>query len=258
MCVIRCLAIGIIVVIGASLAVGALLFNDELLARVRVDLVHLRQLLLLLGSLELLSGLLLLVLFQAFLTLIARQLAVVRAFGHALRLGTTRCVRVAGTFRGDSVRAACAALGRSLTWLVAAGSASGPQVGRLDLSVDRIFVLAGGVVCPDTNLASIVLMVCRASIAEHVHVRTTVRVVFLPIVRCKLVLVLQEAVLVTLRASRAIADVAGHVATRTCGCPCDTPAAFTGRIDFEQFGSALVHMRCAGVVIALAPCRHIR
>lgn len=201
MCVIRCLAIGVVVVIGASLAVGSLLLNDELLARVRVDLVDLRQLLLLLGGLELLSGLLLLVLFQAFLTLIASQLAMVRALGHALGLGAARCVCISGTFRGDSVRAACAALGRSLTRLVAARPATSPQVGRLYLSVDRIFVLTGGVVCSDSNLASIVLMVGRASIAEHVHMRTTVRVVFLPIVCRKLVLVLQEAVLVALRAS---------------------------------------------------------
>ena len=196
--VIRCLAIGIIVVIRASLAVGPLLLNDELLAGVRVDLVHLRQLLLLLGGLELLRGLLLLVLFQAFLALVAGQLAVICALGHALGLGTTRRVCVALALRGDSVRATATALRGSLPRLATARSASGPQVGWLDLSIDRIFVLAGGVVSSDSDLASIVLMVGRASIAEHVHVRPAVRVVLLAVVRGELVLVLQEAVLVPL------------------------------------------------------------
>lgn len=78
------LAVGCIVVIGASLAVGALLLDDELLARVRIDLVDLWQLLLLL-SLQLL-GLLLLVLLQPFFALVAGQFAVIGALGHALGL----------------------------------------------------------------------------------------------------------------------------------------------------------------------------
>jgi len=80
------LAVGCSVIIRTSLAVCAFFLDDELLARVGIDLVDLRQLLLLL-RLKLL-GLLLFVLFQTLFTLITGQLAVIGAFGHALRLST--------------------------------------------------------------------------------------------------------------------------------------------------------------------------
>ena len=216
--VVRWLAIGIVIV-GASLAVGALLFDDELLTRVGVDLVDLGQLLLLLG-LQLLR-LLLLVLFQAFLALIACQFAVVCPFGHALGLSSARRVRVTRALRSYGVGATCTALGRSLARRVARPS---PQVGRLDLAVDGVLILAGGVVAPDSNLTAIVLMVSRGGVAQHVHVRPAVRVVFLTVVGGKLIFVLQEAVLVALRAARAVADVAGDMAA--CARAGDTSAAF--------------------------------
>ena len=69
----------------------------------------------------------------------------------------------------------------------------------LDLSIDRVFVLAAGVAA-DAYLAAIVLvmwihLVVRGRVADHVHVRAAVRVVLLPVVRRELVLVLQERVL---------------------------------------------------------------
>ena len=95
------LAVGCVVVIGASLAVGALLLDDELLARVRIDLVDLWQLLLLL-SLQLL-GLLLLVLLQPFFALVAGQFAVIGALGHALGLRGAGAIVVTGALGGDGV-----------------------------------------------------------------------------------------------------------------------------------------------------------
>jgi len=74
-----------LVVVRATLAIGSLLLNDELLSGVGVDLVDLGQLLLLL-LLEL--RLLLFVLLEAFLALVARQFAVWRPLGHALCLGS--------------------------------------------------------------------------------------------------------------------------------------------------------------------------
>ena len=157
-CVIRGLAI--IVIIRASLAIGSFLLDDKLLSRVCIYLVHLRQLLLLLDRLELLSRLLLLVFFQAFLALIACQLAVIRAFGHALRLGTACRVCIARALRSNCIWATCAAFCGPLARLVTAvGSTCSSEIGRFDLSIDRILVLAGGVVPSDSNLASIVLMV---------------------------------------------------------------------------------------------------
>ena len=63
--------------------------------------------------------------------------------------------------------------------------------------------MAAGVAA-DAYLAAIVLvmwihLVVRGRIADHVHVRAAVRVVFLPIVRRELILVLQERVLGALR-----------------------------------------------------------
>lgn len=95
------LAVGCVVVIGASLAVGALLLDDELLARVRIDLVDLWQLLLLL-SLQLL-GLLLLVLLQPFFALVAGQFAVIGALGHALGLRGAGAIVVTGALGSDGV-----------------------------------------------------------------------------------------------------------------------------------------------------------
>ena len=74
-----------LVVVRATLAIGSLLLNYELLSGVGVDLVDLGQLLLLL-LLEL--RLLLFVLLEAFLALVARQFAVWRPLGHALCLGS--------------------------------------------------------------------------------------------------------------------------------------------------------------------------
>ena len=74
-----------LVIVRATLAIGSLLLNDELLSGVGVDLVDLGQLLLLL-LLEL--RLLLFVLLEAFLALVARQFAVWRPLGHALCLGS--------------------------------------------------------------------------------------------------------------------------------------------------------------------------
>lgn len=74
-----------LIVIRASLTVGTLLLDDELLPGVGVYLVYLRQLLLLL-LLQL--GLLLLVLLQALFALITSQLTVICTFGYCLRLGT--------------------------------------------------------------------------------------------------------------------------------------------------------------------------
>ena len=74
-----------LVIVGTALAIGTFLLNYELLSGVSVDLVNLWKLLLLL-LLEL--RLLLLVLLEAFLALVARQLAVGRPLRHALCLGS--------------------------------------------------------------------------------------------------------------------------------------------------------------------------
>lgn len=178
-----------VVIFGASLAVGALLLNDKLLARVGIYLVYLRQLLLLL-LLQLLR-LLLLVFFQTLLTLVTGQLTVIRALRHALSLGTAGpCIApITRALRRYRVGSTALVLG-------------GPRCNRgwhiskvcwLDLPIDRVLVLARSV-ASDSNLAPIVLVMAVKlrgwCIAQHVHVRTTVRVVLLAVVGCKLVLVL--------------------------------------------------------------------
>lgn len=76
----------LIVFIAGSLAVGSLFLNDELLARVGIDFVHLGQLLLPLLQLSLL----LLILFESFLTLVGSQFTVRGSLGQTLRLVVAR------------------------------------------------------------------------------------------------------------------------------------------------------------------------
>lgn len=154
---IRWLAIVVVgssVIIRASLAVCTLFLNDELLARVGVDLVDLGQLLLLL-DLQLLS-LLLLVLLESFLALVARELAVIGALGHALGLGPARCIAsatISGALRGYGARS-CTALRRPLALRDSWGV---PKVSWLYLPVDRVFVLARGI-ATNSNLTAVVLV----------------------------------------------------------------------------------------------------
>ena len=109
-----------LVIVRTALAIGSLLLNDELLTGVGVDLVHLRQLLLLL-LLEL--RLLLFVLLEAFLALVARQFAVRRPLGHALCLSSG-----ARALRGNRI----SFYPSDSLWILVALT----HVCRLDLSID--------------------------------------------------------------------------------------------------------------------------
>lgn len=186
-----------LVVVGAALTVGAFFLDNELLARIGVYRVHLLQLrhlrhLLLLELLELLC-LLLLVLFKAFFALVTGQLTVGCPFGHVLGL------------RRRALRADRAPFHDTERLNNCVGRAA--HVARFVLQVDRIFILAA-CVRPIANLAPVVLVVNaelrRLAVGNHVHVRSTVRVVLLAVIRRKLVLVLEEGVLGTLGTARAI------------------------------------------------------
>lgn len=73
---------------------------------------------------------------------------------------------------------------------------------------------------------------------NHVHVRTTVRVVLLAIVGRELVLVLKEGVLMALGTSRA----ARNIARNMIGLVSTTGIAFPGGVDFVKLGSPSVHV----------------
>jgi len=78
----------------------------------------------------------------------------------------------------------------------------------IDLAVDRVLVLAALIRSTDADLTAIVLvmrvhLVC-GRLADHIHMWTAVRIVFLTVISCELVLVLEEGVLVPLRAARSV------------------------------------------------------
>lgn len=180
--------------IAGSLAVGPLLLNYELLARVGVYLGYLRE-----GLLKL--GLLLLVLLQSLFALVRRQLAVRGALGQAIRPCILRTDRAA--FRG-ALR-----LG-GWGWLVL------PHV--VYVALDGVLVLAA----LPALWRGLVVVVHRlyGRPGHHVGVGTTVGVVLLAVIGRELILVLQEGVLVALRAARSIRNVAGDVAaTRSLALP---------------------------------------
>ena len=72
------------------------------------------------------------------------------------------------------------------------------QISWLYLSIDRVLILTGGGwVSTDTYLTSVVLVVRsvqlgRWAVAEHIHMRSTVRIVLLSIVGGELIFVLKE------------------------------------------------------------------
>ena len=156
------------------------------------------MILLLLGQLRLC----LFILFESFLALIARQLAMRRALGHALSL-----CPAAGTLGGNRV-----ALDNAHVVRIARVAATA-RVGRLDLPVDGVLVLAARVpsdpdLAPRVLVVRIQLAACSSAAlvgsTNHVHVRPTVRVVLLAVVGGELVLVLEEGVLGALGSAGAI------------------------------------------------------
>lgn len=82
-----------------------------------------------------------------------------------------------------------------------------------------------------------VVMVYCLSIwsCHYISVRSTIWIVFLAIISSELILVLKERVLMALRASRPIWNVASNMCT-TC------TLAFPRRIDLEKFLASLVHV----------------
>jgi len=125
--------------------------------------------------------LLLLVLFESLLALVTRQLAMWRPLRHALRLGTR-----SRTLGCDSVTFDHAdVLGIRIRTTA--------HVGRFDLPIDGVFVLAARV-APDADLTTVVLVVhvqlAGRGISDHAHVGTAARVVLLAVVSRELVLVL--------------------------------------------------------------------
>ena len=165
-------------------------------------------------------------------------------FRHALGLRSA----VAGALSSDGVTFDDADV------LCVLGVTAAAEIGGFNLAIDRVLVLAAGVATgSDSDLTAVVLVVRiqlvigRGSVAEHVHVRSTVRIVLLAVVRRKLVLVLEEGVLWTLRSSGSVRDVAGDVSALASG---STTAAFARRVDLIEFGTALVHVGRAWLVLA--------
>lgn len=117
------------------------------------------------------------------------------------------------------------------------------------MQVDGVLILAARV-GPNSNLAAIVLVVDvqlrRLAVADHIHVRTAIGVVFLSVVGRKLVFVLQEGVLGALRAARSVRNVARDLGgTRRCG---RGVVGFPRRVDLVEFSPSLVHVRRAWVL----------
>ena len=135
----------------------------------------------------------LLVLFQALLALVAGQLTVRCALGHALTLGCA----------SRALRCDSAALNQADVLATSGAWSANTHIRWVDLAIDRVLILATSVSTgAHCNLTCVVLMVrihlisptlgSRCRIANHGHVRPTARIVLLPIVSGKLVLVLQE------------------------------------------------------------------
>lgn len=211
------------------LAICTFLFDNKLLSGVCIDRIDLRELLLLN------LGLLLFVLFESFFALVACKLGVWGALWHRLCCGSTRTFGVyCVSFQSTNVLS---------IWIYASKV-------WIDLAIDRIFILAALICTTDADLTAIILVMgihlACGSLSDHVHMGTTVWVVFLSVISCELVLVLEEGVLMPLRTSRSIRNIAGHVTTLR------TTTTFSWRINFVKLGTPLVHMRSAWILASMS------
>lgn len=134
----------------------------------------------------------LLILLKSLLALIACQLTMRGALGHALGLSAATTA-----FRCDSV-----ALDHPNVVRIARGTGLATYISRLYLPVNRVLVLAAGVGADADLRAGVLVVGCQLVglaaclvASNHVRVGTTVGIVLLAIVRGELVLVLEEGVL---------------------------------------------------------------
>ena len=195
--------------ITGSLTICSLLFDDELLTRVGIYLSHLWQLLLNLG-------LLLFVFLEAFFTLIWSQLRMWCALWQAVITWIFWTNRVA------------------FWWILCL--CCGSRLSHINLPINRVFVLT----LASWNLLIIVHSL-GACAGHYIRVTSIVWIVFLSIVSSKLVLILQERVLVTMRASRSVRHIWTNVIS-SCSL------GLTWWIYLEKLLSTLIHMRSAWIL----------
>lgn len=169
----------IFVIFTGSLGVLTFLFNYELLSGVGIDLGDLGQVLLLVWLCWRIDLLLLLVLFQAFLTLVGCQLAVWCPFWHA--------VASIWTFRSDRSTFICSlwALESLVNW----DSSTSSHLIRL--SINWVLILSTyGRWDPTLSIVLNLWIHHHLPVSQNIHLSTTIGIVLLTIVGCKLVLVL--------------------------------------------------------------------